>query len=78
MDNVIKGIEKCSKNYSIIDLYEDKFNPVMTSDEVKLYTKGESDDKLVKKYQNTLKESDEIVFIFPIWWNNVPGNAKGF
>lgn len=78
MDNVIKGIEKCGKNYSIIDLYEDKFNPVMTAEEVKLYTKGESDDKLVKKYQNTLKESDEIVFIFPIWWNNVPAMLKGF
>lgn len=78
MDNVIKGIEKCGKNYSIIDLYEDKFNPVMTAEEVKLYTKGESDDKLVKKYQNILKESDEIVFIFPIWWNNVPAMLKGF
>lgn len=78
MDNVIKGIEKCGKNYSIIDLYEDNFNPLMTSEEVKLYTKGESDDKLVKKYQNILKESDEIVFIFPIWWNNVPAMLKGF
>lgn len=78
MDNVIKGIEKCGKNYSIIDLYQDEFNPVMTSEEVKLYTKGESDDNLVKKYQNILKESDEIVLIFPIWWNNVPAMLKGF
>lgn len=78
LENIIKGIEKCGKNYSVINLYEDKFNPVMTCEEVKLYTKGESDDKLVKKYQSILKESNEIVFIFPIWWNNVPAMLKGF
>ncbi|WP_250675413.1 NAD(P)H-dependent oxidoreductase [Paraclostridium ghonii] len=78
MDNVINGLKKCGKSYNIIDLYEDNFNPVMTKEEVKLYSKGEFDDKLVGKYQKILKETDEIVLIFPIWWNNVPAMLKGF
>ena len=36
----------------------------------KLYSKGQSSDELVKKYQSYIKEGDEVIFIFPIWWNN--------
>ena len=50
----------------------------MSEEDEKLYNQGETSDELVKKYQKYIKESDEIVFIFPIWWNNVPAMLKGF
>ena len=58
--------------YEVIDLYKDNFNPVMTKEQ------GETDDELVKKYQKHLKESDEIILVFPLWFNNVPAILKGF
>lgn len=73
-----KGLEKKSKAYNLIDLYKDNFNPVMTAEGEKLYCEGKPSDELVAKYQKILKESDEIIFIFPIWWNNVPAMLKGF
>lgn len=78
LNSVIDGLSSKNKIYDVIDLYEDKFNPVMTKEEVNLYSKGETKDTLVKKYQAILKESDEIIFIFPIWHNNVPAILKGF
>ena len=42
----------------MIDLYEENFNPVMSEEDVKLYSKGETNDHVVKKYQNILKETD--------------------
>lgn len=78
MNKVSNTLNKKGKSYEIIDLYKDDFNPVMTEEEVKLYSKGEVKDSLVKKYQDILKSTDEIVFIFPIWHNNAPAILKGF
>ncbi|MFT4310151.1 MAG: NAD(P)H-dependent oxidoreductase [Candidatus Woesearchaeota archaeon] len=52
----------------IIDLYADTYNP--------LY--DESDDVLTKKYKAYIKESDKLIFIYPVWWNGPPAVMKGF
>lgn len=77
-EKIISVLEGKKKAYDIIELYKDNFNPVMSEEDEKLYSKGESNDELVKKYQGYLKEGNEIIFIFPIWWNNVPAMLKGF
>ncbi|CEI73318.1 NAD(P)H-dependent oxidoreductase [Romboutsia hominis] len=80
-----KIVEKLSKKlienraeYEIIDLYKDNFNPVMTEKEEQLYNEGKADDELVKKYQQSIRNSDEIILVFPVWFNNVPAILKGF
>jgi len=64
--------------YQIIDLYKDSFNPVLSPIELQKYSSGEVTDPLVSKYQKMISESDELVFIFPIWWHNLPAMLKGF
>lgn len=66
------------EEFEIIDLYADEFNPMMTPLDLKLYSQGETEDELVKKYQRRLSGSDEFIFIFPIWWQNMPAILKGF
>ncbi|MDR1044813.1 MAG: NAD(P)H-dependent oxidoreductase, partial [Candidatus Adiutrix sp.] len=39
---------------------------------------GESHDPLVKRYQNVLRETDHLAFIFPIWFNGEPSIVKAF
>lgn len=78
MNSVINNLEDKKKEYEVVDLYKDKFNPVMTEEDEKLYSLGKSNDILVKKYQTIIKDSDELILIFPIWWNNVPAMLKGF
>lgn len=64
--------------YQIIDLYKDDFNPVLSSVELQQYSTGKVTDPLVTKYQEMISESDELIFIFPIWWHNLPAMLKGF
>ena len=78
MEAVGKGLDKKLKAYELIDLYDDNFNPIMTAEGEKLYCEGKPSDELVVKYQEILNDTDEIIFIFPIWWNNVPAMLKGF
>ncbi|ADY55569.1 NAD(P)H dehydrogenase (quinone) [Syntrophobotulus glycolicus DSM 8271] len=69
-----KGLE-----YSVLDLYQDGFDPVFKPEEQTGYFTGEgTHDPLVKKYQESLAASSQLVFIFPIWWNEQPAIVKGF
>jgi NAD(P)H dehydrogenase (quinone) len=49
-----------------------------TYGELALYSRGEHKDPLVEKYQKILKETEELIIIFPIWWFDVPAILKGF
>ena len=66
LDKVVEKLDETKEKYTIIDLNKDKFNPVMTEEELSLYSQGKSIDPLVKKYQEILKNTDELILIFPI------------
>lgn len=68
------------KGYTVenINLVDDLFNPVMYLEDLKLWVKGKSKDKLVEKYQTMITKSDILVIPFPVWWGNMPAILKGF
>ena len=78
LDSVTEKYDEIKKKYMVIDLNKDGFNPVMTEEELALYSQGKSIDPLVEKYQEILKRTDELILIFPIWWMSMPAILKGF
>lgn len=64
--------------YTIIDLYQEKFQPIYDLEELRLFHTGETHDPLVEKYLNLLKKAQGVIIITPIWWNSIPGMLKGF
>ena len=78
LDTVIKKLDAKAKDYQVIDLNKDQFNPVLQEKDLALYSKGTTTDKLVLNYQEILKETSELIFIFPIWWYDIPAVLKGF
>ena len=66
------------QEYQLIDLYADGFNPVYTKEELALFREGKALDPLVLQYQQALKDSKRLIFIFPIWWADMPAIVKGF
>ena len=78
LEKVIETLKGRNDEVSIIDLYKDKFNPVMTEEDLNLYMKGESADPLVVHYNEILDKTDKIIFIFPIWWYDMPAIMRGF
>ncbi len=57
------------------DLYEESFDPVMTTAESMEHP---STDPLVQKYSTELAESDGIIVIHPVWWGEPPAMVKGW
>lgn len=78
LDAIANKLEKEKKNFTIIDLHKDGFNPVFSEAELSVYNQGKALDPLVLKYQEYIRETDQIIFIFPNWWNTIPGILKGF
>ena len=78
LQSVINGLMFNDHNIDVIDLYQDKFNPVFNKDEMAFYRKGEYIDEIIGKYQKKIITCDYLFFIFPIWWGSIPAILKGF
>lgn len=78
LDKITAKYDNNNTPYQVIDLNKDKFNPVMTEEDLVGYSKGSSVDPLVLKYQEMLMNTTEIIFMYPMWWMDVPAILKGF
>ncbi len=63
--------------YEVLDLYKMKYNPVISLNE--LYTAGNRNISMENlKIQEKIKNTDRLIFIYPVWWNSMPAILKGF
>jgi NAD(P)H dehydrogenase (quinone) len=61
----------------VLDLYEEKFNPILVFNEQKRRRDMHADPSL-EKYRNQITWADKIVFIYPIWWGRPPAMLMGY
>ncbi|MEK5335490.1 NAD(P)H-dependent oxidoreductase [Bacillus sp. FSL M8-0166] len=78
LTSITENLETKREPFQVIDLYKDGFNPVFSAEELKYFHKGETPYQLVKDYQKKLSQSTELIFIFPVWWWDLPAILKGF
>jgi NAD(P)H dehydrogenase (quinone) len=69
--------EKNFKDYKLIDLYKEKYDPVLKDKELYSMDKREVSEEN-RKYQELIKEATKLIFIYPTWWQNLPAILKGF
>lgn len=77
-DVVVESFKQSGKDPVVIDLSDEGFNPVLSTEDLRLYMRGETSDPKVREYQSLLNACDELVIIFPIWWYEAPALLKGF
>lgn len=78
LSEITDKLEQTNQIYTVLDLYKDNFNPVLSEEELSLYSQGKYIDPLVESYQSTLKKSNKVIFIFPVWWGTAPAILRGF
>ncbi|HEL1618752.1 TPA: NAD(P)H-dependent oxidoreductase [Streptococcus suis] len=74
----IAGAQKAVSQVQVIDLDAEKFNPVMTSEDLLGFVKHQQVDPQAQAYTKHIGESDHLILIFPIWWELMPAMMKGF
>ncbi|MBT3206067.1 MAG: NAD(P)H-dependent oxidoreductase [Gammaproteobacteria bacterium] len=61
-----------------IDLYAEKFNPILEFPDIQYsFMNGDAPED-VKAYQQQISWADQITFIYPLWWGHMPAMLKGF
>lgn len=73
--NFKKGAEAGKHGVEILDLYHSDF--LQNFLQFKSVKELSFDEKR-EYFQNKIKEADELVFIFPIWWGTCPAVMKNF
>lgn len=76
---ILKGSEENPnvQEVRIIDLYQDKFDPVLIFNEEKKRRDMHKDPE-IQEYQEKIKWADNIVFVYPILWGRPPAMLLGF
>ena len=78
LENVSAALQKKNERFSVIDLYREHFDPVLTDRDFAKNAKGEFADPQAQKYCKMIKDADKLVSIFPVWWSLMPAILKGF
>ncbi|MCY8216212.1 NAD(P)H-dependent oxidoreductase [Bacillus haynesii] len=77
LNQVIKALEDGKHSYDVIDLYIDRFDPVLLFDEKKRRSDMKHDPETAE-YRRIVKNADHLIFIYPLWWGGMPAIMKGF
>ncbi len=72
-NKITDTLERTNVSYKLIDLYAENYNPVLSLDELKGAVSLET-----KRHQQSISESTNIVFIFPVFWFRAPAILEGF
>lgn len=68
-----------SKNHEVVvrDLYEMKFNPILSGDDFASFQTGKTPDD-IKKEQEHISWANNIILIYPVWWIGRPAIIQGY
>lgn len=69
---VREALEKKPSNLNVIDLSQEPINLSLAQG-----YKTQRDDRVIE-LQNQLEASDTLIFVYPLYWLNVPMRLKGF
>lgn len=76
---IVETYKKTSESYKdevkVLDLYKkENFQPYLEFEDMKVLWK----DPNRAKFQKLILWSDEMVFVFPVWWGSMPAIMKNF
>ena len=78
LQSVLTGLGRAGHEADVLHLDNEGFNPVMTAADLRGFVDGAPVDPLVQDYSQRIALADQLVFIFPIWWELMPALTKGF
>ena len=75
---IIDAHKKSGVELKVFDLNEIGFNPVMSKAELRAFSKARTKeginlqnlDPMVLEMAREINESEELILVFPIWWNS--------
>ncbi|MGQ7249801.1 NAD(P)H-dependent oxidoreductase [Halomonas sp. V046] len=77
-EQTIAHLEDKGYQVTVKDLYQERFDPVLSDLERGSYYQDEFYHSQVSKDLDQLKQAESLVLIFPTWWFSFPAILKGW
>jgi len=77
-DTALQTINARGDEARLIDLYAERFDPVMSADERRNYNDGPPTEPDLVSHIEHLKWAEAILFVYPTWWYGLPAMLKGW
>lgn len=77
-DAVIQKLNQSGAETRLTDLYAQKFNPVLSTEEHSGYLDCPKNCAAVVKDVEDLRWCDTLIFVYPTWWYGLPAMLKGW
>jgi NAD(P)H dehydrogenase (quinone) len=71
-------LEQSGHDVVATDLYRERFDPAMSSEERESFYRGPYVETAISDYTGLLRRVDGIIFCFPHWWFSMPAVLKGY
>jgi putative NADPH-quinone reductase len=77
-DRVLKGLAAAGHEARLIDLYAERFDPVLSAEgRTRYHTPGRNEED-VAEHLAALRWCEALVFVYPTWWYGPPAMLKGW
>lgn len=77
-DAVLAALQERGHATSLIDLYGEGFDPVMSADERRGYHDEGSNLEPVSAHADRISWAEAVIFVYPTWWFGLPAMLKGW
>jgi NAD(P)H dehydrogenase (quinone) len=76
-DEVVTHLKSQDKDVSVRDLYQLNFNPALSGNDFAEFLQGKIPAD-IQKEQESIRRADVLIFVYPVWWFNMPAVLKGY
>lgn len=75
---VVETLRKGGHDVDDLDLHVEKFDPVMSRDQMRAYIDIRENRRGVETYARRLKAAEALVLVFPVWFDGLPAILQGY
>ena len=61
-----------------LDLHAERFNPVMSREQMRAYVDTKANTREVESYVERLRAAEALVLVFPVWFDGLPAILQGY
>ncbi|MDP4164463.1 MAG: NAD(P)H-dependent oxidoreductase [Bacillota bacterium] len=76
-ETVVTELTSNGHEVKVRDLYEMNFNPILSGEDFVQISQNQTPAD-IKAEQDAIAWADQLVFIYPTWWTNMPAMLKGY
>jgi putative NADPH-quinone reductase len=75
---IIEALEKGGHEVDDLDLYAEKFDPVLSENQMRCYVDVSRNAREVETYVERLRAARALALIFPVWFDGLPAIMQGY